>query len=878
MIHNSHPDTNSENQDLLLPMAHLQLNARAYNGCFAIGCRTIGDVINGLSSGSLSHASLGKKTIEDVGTAVGKFRELSITGGMDWERYGAEQGLAKDYIAMTTANLQRIGQEVRDCPLGMLHLKKACSGLEKVGIKTIGALIDAARAGIGKLENFGAIARMEVVEALPALSRAVQTDGITDWCRYATERGFPLFPEGECDEVPGDVIIGFLTEICKAIIPEQLDDRAWQIFNRRLLVPESNRPTLEAIGSLYGITRERVRQIESECIEAVRRPLFDENYFGLTFRLRPELRKTFSDARNHYESLGLPAWPESRWVGELAALWRVQPETVVRHDRLLTELFGYHRITLERSDLEPLIFSHSTTDKEAKRLARLVEDFHDILLSKNTGFDSFDLAILLKKGRSDFGGLDEVPVLFELCSSAERYGDNHFRLRFDHLKSRMEQGFRVLFDHGSPLHYSEMLREINRRTPNARQLESKENLVNQLSGDERQRPIGKTGLWAIKEWGLETRPLMDVIEDVLKEADEVMQVDAICAKVLEKRPASRASVAMMLEMNPERFMRVGPRVYALKSWDGDLGDEKWWDHDDVAKFVEDFFAARGGRSVDFDELREAFSKATGAGIRSARGILAFHPAVDVDRSDYRKRTARLRDKWRSFKRERASSQGRPLQADRIVEAARAKLIASPSRELQLIQIVKQIEAELGVQRPNVYAAISQSDEIETIAVEGSALKICRLPGRADAVFSQLNAICDPSWKAECERGVAKLTIDDVDIGLFILGRQFDHALRHLLETARDYAGMAVSDDHLKSLGKRIVWAVNHKVFHDEATLNLLKNERNARGHEPSPVEERRAIMKFAPFLAGLYLDYLIIIEQKAGKFRSQGSRMTTLHA
>ena len=866
---------NSENQELLLSMAHLQLNRRAYKGCFAIGCRTIGDVIEGLTSGSLSQASIGKKTIEDVGTAVSRFRELSAGGAMDWERFWAEQGLAKDYIAMTAANLRRIAQEERNRPLGMLHLKKACSGLESVGIKTIGALIDAACAGIGKLDNFGAVARMEVIEALPALSKAVQPDGIVDWCRYATERGFPLFPDVESDEVPGEVIIGLLTEICKAVIPEQIDDRAWQIFNRRLLVPENNRPTLEAIGSLYGITRERVRQIESECIDAVRRPLFDEDYFGLAFRLRPELRKTFSDARNHYESLGLPAWPESRWVGELATLWRVQPEMVVRYGRLLTELFGYHRITLERSVLEPLIFSHSTTEKEAKRLARLVESFHDILLTKNIGFDSFDLAILLKKERPDFGGLDEVPVLFELCSSAERSADDHFRLRFDYLRTRTEQGYRVLFDHGSPLHHSEILQEINRLTPNARQLESKENLVNQLSGDERLRPIGRTGQWAIKDWGLEIRPLVEVIEDVLKEADEVMQLDTICGRVLEKRPGSKNSVAMILELNAERFIRVGPRLYALKAWEGASGDEKWWGYDDVAKFVEDFFAARGGRSVDFDELREAFSKATGAGIRSARGILAAHPAVDVDRSDYRKRTARLRDKWRSFKRERATSHTRPLQSERIVEAARTKLIASPSRELQLIQIVKQIEAELGVQRPNVYAAISQSNEIETIAVEGSALKICRLPGKVDAVFSQLNVICDPSWKAECERGVAKLTVDDVDIGLFILGRQFDHALRHLLETARDYAGMAVSDDHLKSLGKRITWAVNHKVFHDEATLNLLKNERNARGHEPSPVEERRAIMKFAPFLAGLYLDYLIIIEQKAGEFRSQGNRLTT---
>lgn len=120
-----------------LPMAHLQLGNRAYNGCFDAACRTIGDVIAGLDSGSLSIVSLGKKTAEEVATAVRTLEEVTDGGGVDWEGFWTDRGIAEDRIALTSTNLERLAPDLRELPLGMLHLKKARSGLETVGITTI---------------------------------------------------------------------------------------------------------------------------------------------------------------------------------------------------------------------------------------------------------------------------------------------------------------------------------------------------------------------------------------------------------------------------------------------------------------------------------------------------------------------------------------------------------------------------------------------------------------------------------------------------------------------------------------------------------------------------------------------------------------------
>ena len=486
-----------------LPIAHLQLRTRARNRCRAIGCRTIADVVRGLDSGRLSIGTLGKKAWEEIVAGVATLREVTAKGRVDWEEFRARRGTIRGRVALTTPNLERICLETRGCGIRTLHLKKACAGLEAAGIQTIGALIDAARQGIMGVRNFGAVARAEVRAALPALSEAVLSDGSVDWTLYARKRGFPLLPEAETDEITGERALGLLGEICKKIIPGQMDGRAWRIF-RRLLAPERQRKTLAAIGRGLGLSRERARQIETQAIEAIRKPLFEEDYFGLSFRFRPGLRKVFTDAKEHFDSLGRPAWRKSQWIGELARFWQVSPALIARYDLLLAELFGYRSVVagLRHRSLEPLMLHASVSGTEAKRLGGLVGALHAILNAHRSELDFASLASALRKRRLGSRGLGEMSLLIELCSTAERLGEDRCRLKFEHLRNRPEQAFRVLSDHGVPMERMELLREINRRQlPKTQRLRSKRNLANQLSEDPRFRSVERTGLWTLKAWG-----------------------------------------------------------------------------------------------------------------------------------------------------------------------------------------------------------------------------------------------------------------------------------------------------------------------------------------------------------------------------------------
>ena len=857
-------------EDGILPLEHLQLSVRAQNACRSKGCHSIFDVVAGLNSDTLSIASLGNKTFEELRSAVLEVGALVESGGrVNWDKVWAQRGVATPSLAMTSVVLDRVQSDVRARGLGVLHLRKACSGLAASGITTVGALIDAGRKGIGKLDNFGKTAQEEVLAALQALSKATGPDGAVDWDGYANAHGFPLLPVDPTNSGDPRALVQDLPSLCEKVVKAQLDEREWEILKRRFLVAEKDRETLEELGTVYKVSRERIRQLEAKCLAALRKPIIDEDYRGLEFRLRQATAAQFQSARSYFKSLGLPAWRESRWLAELAALWQVDECLLQKHDELIVEILGYRWQRLEAPLLEPLVLDDSTPETDATKLAKAVVALHEFLRATPQGTDSFEVVRALRKGGIEDCDLETIPVLADLCSTAEVVGtDNRlYRTKFIYLKGRADQAFRVLQEFGQPFHHKDLFREINRRLPERKRLENKENLVGQMCSDGRLQAIGKSGKWALADWQVEGRSLIEVINDVLDSAGEALPVEEITAKALEKRAGSAKSIIMLLDFNSERFHRVARGMYGLTAW-GDKSPDGAITDETVAQFVEGYVHSHGGGPVDFKELRRAFEKQSGLSPRSAAGVLASHPGLEVTLVNTYRREAKYLKNWKTSPVKRAYQRSSPLQADRTIEAVTQLLLEAPSGELNLIDVVNTLEVHMGITKPSLYSAIGQAPDIERIAVEGSVLKVLRLRNGKQPKYPQLAQLKSEDWKKECIRAVSKLSVEEVDIGLFLLGRLFDAAMGELLLAARG-SGYEVLEGHLKKLSNRIDWALAKGVFHNKTELNLLRNERNERAHEnPPPLAERQAQLKVAPTLASLYLDYLVSIEQLITKFQA----------
>lgn len=861
--------TDEPDHDRDLSVDHLQLGSRAFKRLKRLGLARVGEVEDALSEGRITVEDFGKATYDDVVAVISEMDRCRTEEGVDWLKFIGQRPPSDKRVAFTTPSLRRLHHSERDRTIGTLHLRKAVSGLENSKILTVGALVDAAVVGIGPIRSFGAVAHDEVMSALSTLARSIDEGGWVDWEEYARFRGFSLIPETE--PVPDEAALGkILPELCRRIVAEQFKERDQSIFEHRFLKPPADTETLQSLGDVFGISRERIRQVEAKCLEAIRRPLIEADYRGLNFRLRDEFIQLFRDAWEHFDSFGVSAWRQSVWFAELESLWHLPAEKLSHHARLLSLLLGYESESPGSRVLEPLMLAGDKPAAEGKALLSQVSALYEVLVDEPKGLEEIPILKQFAQRKIPAPKLGGLNGIAELCSAVEKSG-TCYRLEFAAIRSRVHQGIRLLHEAGEPMHYRDVLREINRRVPPNRRLSGKENLVNQWSGDDRLQPIGKSGHWALAEWGIETRSLVKVIEDVLQSAGEALPLDAIVERVLAVRSGAESSVKMLMDFKPEKFRRLGLNIYGLTEWGENLDEDEWWSNDAVAQFVQEFFDERKVDTVEFRDLRLAFSETAGLGSRSASGILAYHPILETERSDDWRTLARIRPDWKNFQRMRRRGADRQTQAELIVEKIQQRLADCPSGELPLIELVKEIAKELNVIRQTVYGAVAAAEELETIPVDGSAFKICREVGRARPAYPAVERITILDWQSECHRGVERLTLEDVDIGLFILGRQFDAAMEQLLVAARNSGQFTVTEGQIKTLNNRIEWALRHEVLTDRTNLNLLRVERNERGHKPPALEERRSMMKFAPYLAELYLDYLLLIQEQISRFAAESN-------
>lgn len=773
-----------------------------------------------------------------------------------------------DLLSGTLERLASLSGEVRQSSIAILNLGKSFNPLAAAGIVTVGALITfASEKGFSRLGNFGRVALQDVLDNLTALANSIQAGGTVDWSIYAKELGYNIIPADPVMNWSAKQFLATLPDICEAVIPRQLGDRNWTIFKKRLLNNQSRKVTLEEIGSVFQLTRERVRQIQEQAIDIIRRLLISNEHHGLKIRIRLDLGESIQQAVKHFGATENSARLRSQWLSDLSNVWHCTVADLQGRCQLIEELLSYEEIWPAHEQLEPLVV-HKSTDKARKEhLVKSVDIIHDILVEQIHGCDLFDLtsAVNRKLPKQSPVKLDIMPHLVKLCSSVESCGKDTYRVKFEYIRSRPDQVDRILREQKKPMHYSDLCREINKYIPPKSPTLDKRNMVNQLTADPRFITVGKSGFWALEEWGTEDRSIVTLIEETLHRRGEAMLESAIFEEVVKLRPASKHSITMLLCSNPRRFRKIAPRLWDLPEW-GDRKSISTWDRESLGKFIEKLFEQKSTERLDVRVIRDAFVAVSGLPVRSASAMVSRHPAITIERKPNERPVARFQDKWRQIP--QAAHGLRGLRPDsplgkKISDAVVAKLEASLSKERPLIEIVKELENELTIARPSIYAVISRSDKFETIPVDGLSFKTCRLKNRLRPEFPQIKSIKNISWRIECERAVEKLNPDDVDIGLFMLGRQFDVSMKELIYAAKAKGNPPVPEGSIEkgNLNGRIEWAIKSGIFSDRATVHLLRTERNERAHGHGPsASERSAIMKSAPFLAGLYIDYIIIVE------------------
>ncbi len=288
------------------------------------------------------------------------------------------------------------------------------------------------------------------------------------------------------------------TTLVKKLIAE-VPERAREVLVYRFgLGTSAERETLEAIGERWGITRERVRQIEAAGLDAIRNskafteavPAFAElaEHIKALGGIVPEealLEGLAADekSRNRYRFLLVAgsAFFRERETDEFFARWHVDHKTAEKVHGALSSLYAS--------------LSDTAVLSEGEMLDRFIEELKDIN-------DAYKNEEILKRWLtlSKHIGANPLAEWGRSASPAIR------------TKGIRDYAYLVIKRSGEPMHFSDVAKTIST-------LFAKEAHVatthNELIKDSRFVLVGR-GLYALAEWGYQPGVVRDVIKEVLK--------------------------------------------------------------------------------------------------------------------------------------------------------------------------------------------------------------------------------------------------------------------------------------------------------------------------------------------------------------------------
>lgn len=321
-------------------------------------------------------------------------------------------------------------------------------------------------------------------------------------------------------------------------------EREREIITRRFGLFD-RRETLEQIGELLGITRERVRQLEKAIL---------------------------SKLKNATES------------GKVTAINNIEKVLV----RELSEMGRVARV----SDLTDRLLGGTSNQKDRARVAFIAELAPALTVVDQN--DNYHHAV----GIREYGDSKKIrEEVDKIVSAIKKHGEPltieqlHDQLNYEHPnyvralasvskllahlndswglvkwptvnpKNIRDKIYVILTENGRPMHFSEIAKSI-KGSDFKRKDVTTQAIHNELIKDSRFVLIGR-GIYALDSWGFSRGTVADIISDVLKESPEPLHRDEIVRRVLKSRQVKETTILLNLQSKPQ-FKRVAKATYTFE--------------------------------------------------------------------------------------------------------------------------------------------------------------------------------------------------------------------------------------------------------------------------------------------------------------------------
>jgi len=310
--------------------------------------------------------------------------------------------------------------------------------------------------------------------------------------------------------------------------------RRFGLFDRR--------ETLEQIGELLGITRERVRQLEKAVVNRLRDAASKDlpHMSSVEEVISAHLSNMGGVARLSDVSAKVTPSNTKTDQAKVAFLAHLAPKLAVIEDN---DHF-FHSVGLSTKHTEKAIREH---------VSKIIEAIKAI--GEPTTID----AIADRVGSKDTKHVEALAgISRQIATLSGRWG--LVKWPMVNPKNIRDKIYVVLHDSGKPMHFSEIADSI-KASDFKRKDVTTQAIHNELIKDKRFVLIGR-GIYALSEWGYKQGTVADVIASILKKEGGPLHRDEIVRRVLKSRKVKETTVLLNLQGKPQ-FKRVAKATYTL---------------------------------------------------------------------------------------------------------------------------------------------------------------------------------------------------------------------------------------------------------------------------------------------------------------------------
>jgi len=370
---------------------------------------------------------------------------------------------------------------------------------------------------------------------------------------------------------------------------EELSKRERDIVMRRYGLHGEGKETLEKIGSIHSLTRERIRQIETSSIAKLRKLENLNKYLE-------NLKKVISQLLEEHGGIMEKIYLLNILVNYSTNGYKNSSDNQEIHKNYLNFLITKLLFSEfeEINNLNHLKDAYQLKFKNTQHILEIVKELSE-LLSKDKNVYSTDKIIELihnldnyKKHQHkipDSGSLDissaikndyfeentnlinQKKAIYSILKASKKIEQNKFGFWGFHTlkeikpKTINDKIYLILNNIKKPMHFSEIADRINAVSFDNK-LANSATVHNELILDKKYVLVGR-GLYALKEWGYKKGTVVDVIESIFAENNDSLSRDEIIDRVLEKRMVKKATIVLAL-MNKDKFLKQGNK-YSLIS-------------------------------------------------------------------------------------------------------------------------------------------------------------------------------------------------------------------------------------------------------------------------------------------------------------------------